>query len=213
MQIQIPRRSIILAVVAAAAASACGGGSSSPESPAVAQSTFNVDSIIGTSGDIDPSRVGFIDLADGVAYSQADAVTHASDIDFAYNFHGGGCPNCRLFENVGSMSGRTNYVENFSTITNSTITNAELNAGISPTMFDAIETTADIEKLFADHLSSISLNRIADITNRVTDEATGRVFAFSDKNGKKGFFRISDYVANVPTGDKATLTLTVKIEK
>ncbi len=178
-----------------------------PTDPGIVQKTLTVESIIGTAnGKIDPTRKGFIDLYDGLAYSQTEAKSNSSKIDFAYNYHDEGCNTCRFFENVKAMSTRTHYVDGFSAITNS-----QIEMAISVTKFDNIKTSADIEKIFTDE--KIMLNHLADITNRKTDVALGKVFAFVDKNGKKGFFSIGDYAANVPTGDKATLTLTIKIQK
>jgi hypothetical protein len=72
---------------------------------------------------------------------------------------------------------------------------------------------ADIENLVARKKLNSALFTEDDITNRVTDVAIGKLFAFWDKNENKGFFWISDYIANVPDNDRATLTLYVKMQR
>jgi hypothetical protein len=208
---------LALAIATLYTVSSCKKSSSGPSTPAgatIIQSTINVQSIIGTSNDddVDPTRTGFIDLYDGAAYTQSDAAAKSSEIDFAYNYHGGGCNTCRFFENVQSMSTRTDYVSSFSTITATELTNAAYYYNITEGQFDSIQTAANIDTLFAKY-NITNLGEFSDITNRVNDVAIGKVFAFTDKNGKKGFFEINDYIANVPDGDPAPLTLTVKIEK
>ena len=190
-------------------------GPSTPPGATIIQSTINVQSIVAAGNnddEVDPSRTGFIDLYDGAAYTQSDAAAKSSDIDFAYNYHGGGCNTCRFFENVQSMSTRTDYVSSFSTITATQLTNAAYYYNITEGQFDSIQSAANIDTLFAKNNIN-NLGEFSDITNRVNDVAIGKVFAFTDKNGKKGFFEINDYIANVPDGDPAPMTLTVKIEK
>jgi hypothetical protein len=182
------------------------------ETVAVIEHELVVESIIGTpAGSIDPARKGFINLYDGIAYDQPTAEANSSKVDVAYNYHGGGCSSCRFFENVTNMSTRTSYVDQFSTITNSVLSNAEDYSDVTPAMFNSIKYTKDIDTLFAQHDLEDDLDGFSDVTNRTTDVAVGKVFAFKDKAGRKGFFLISDYVANVPTGNRAELTLTIKI--
>lgn len=174
---------------------------------------FPVESIIAPGGGQSTSNLTFFNLYDGIVLNKAAAELNSSSVDFAYNYRGGGCPTCRFFENVKNMSTRTGYVGSFSTITDSRITNAEQYHDVSIDEFDALNNGTEIENLFNSKVDSTSLHGSADITDRVTDVAQGRVFAFRDKVGRKGFFKIGDYVANVPDGDKATLQLTVKIVK
>lgn len=188
--------------------------SSEPAPVPVEKTEFTVQSIIGTSnGGILASRRGFFSLADGKAYSQTEAPAVSDKIDFAYNYHGGGCNTCRFFENVKNMSTRTGYVSSFSTITDARITNVESYNKMSVAAFDSVETSSDFDRMVKNY--KIDFNQMsssADVTNRTTDAATGRVFAFKDKNGRLGFFKIGNYTANVPTGNEATLTLSVKIK-
>lgn len=174
----------------------------------VIESSFTIESI--ADGNV-PSNESFLNLSDGTAYTTSEAVTNSSKVDFAYNYRGGGCNNCRFFENVESMSNRTGYVDQFSTVTDSQIVNAEAEYGISIADFNDIRTNADIDLLFSQH--DIELEDSAHITNRVTDVAVGKVFAFVDKNGKRGFFVIGDYTANVPASDPAALDIEVKIQR
>ena len=183
-------------------------GSTNNSDPAVVEHAFSVESIV--AGNTDPANLSFMYLYDGVAYNRADAIANSSKVDFAYNYHGGGCSTCRFFENATSMSTRTGYVSQFSTITNSTILNVEQSDGITASDFDEIRSSSDIESLFT--TNDLMLHTLADVTNRVTDVAVGKVFAFIDKAERKGFFLIGDYTANVPDGDKATLQLQVKIQ-
>jgi len=206
---------LALAAMTLYTASSCKKSSSStPATGTIIQSTINVQSIIGTSNDddVDSTRTGWVDLYDGVAYTQDAAAAKSSDIDFAYNYHGGGCNTCRFFEDVQSMSTRTNYVTSFSTITSTQLVNAAYYDQVTEGEFDSIQTAANIDTLFVRH-NITDLSEGADVTDRQTDVAVGKVFAFTDKNGKKGFFEIGDYIANVPDGDPAPLTLTVKIQK
>lgn len=174
---------------------------------------FPVESIIAPGGGLSTSNLTFFNLYDGSVYNKAAAELNSSAVDFAYNYRGGGCPTCRFFENVKTMSTRTNYVNSFSSITESKITNAEQFHDVTIADFDALNNGTEIEKLFDNKINVNNLSGIADVTDRVSDVAQGRVFAFTDKVGRKGFFKIGDYVANVPNGDKATLNLTVKIVK
>lgn len=175
--------------------------------------TLSVESIIGPGGGVSPTNHSFLNLLEGIAYTKAEADINSSKVDFAYNYRGAGCSTCRFFENVTSMSVRTNYVHSFSTLTNCKIKNVEQDKSLTIQEFDALTNGTEIENLFHSKIETNALQGTADITDKVTDVAQGRVFAFIDKTGRKGFFKIGDYIANVPMGDKATLQLTVKIVK
>jgi hypothetical protein len=183
----------------------------SPAAPLLIQDTITVQNILGKDG-LDPNRTGFIDLYDGIAFNQTAAATNSSKIDFAYTYHDGGCPDCRFFENVKQMTTRTYYVEAFSFATSSMIINAEENDSVTIADFESLKTAANVDALW-NTKKIAQLGPLAEIAFEGTDKARGRIFAFIDKNGKKGFFKISDYTANVPTGDPAPLTLYVKIQK
>jgi hypothetical protein len=174
---------------------------------------ITVENIVGQGGVLSQTNKSYINLYDGLVYTHAEAELVSSKVDFAYNYKGAGCNTCRYFENILSISTRTTYVTAFSTITQSEIANAELLFDVSPIMFENIKTGNDIENRFETHVDATQLNGHGDINDRVTDVAAGRVFAFIDKVGRKGFFLVSDYLANVPSGDKATLQLEVKILK
>lgn len=186
--------------------------------PAEPQSTLiehalQIESIMeGQNPTLSQTRKGFLDIYNGKVYNIAEANAISSQIDFAYNYRGGGCSNCRFFENVKSMSTRTGYVASFSTITNTLIKNVAANDSVSIAEFDAIKTAEDISSLF-NKIQQTNFNGFCDITNRTNDISIGNVFAFIDKNGKKGFFKIGDYTANVPLGDPATLNMAIKIQK
>ena len=188
--------------------------SSDPAPVPVDKKEFTVESITGTSnGNVLASRKGFISLAEGKAYSQTEAVTVSDRIDFAYNYHGGGCSSCRFFENIKSMSTRTGDVASFSTITNSKIANVEYYNQMSVAAFDSVETVADFERVVKNYKVDFEkLNRFADVTNRTTDAAVGKVFAFKDAKGRIGFFKIGNYTANVATGNAAPLTINLKLK-
>jgi len=209
---------LAVAAVTLFSAESCKKGSSGPSTPAAAtiiQDTITVQSIIAATPDdqdVDPTRTGWIDLYDGAVYTQSEAATRSSDIDFAYNYHGGGCSDCRFFESVTSMSTRTGYVSSFSNITNSTGINAAEYYHITEGEFDSIRTAANIDTLFVTHNISANDEDVY-VADGQTDVSEGNVIAFIDKNGKKGFMKIADYVANVPDGDPAPLTLTIKMEK
>jgi hypothetical protein len=207
MQNQTLKIAAFLSLVLGAAITSCSKKSNAPAASSLKQDTIVVESIIGKN-DLDPARTGFIDLYDGKTYSQAEAAANSSLIDFAYNYHGGGCSECRFFENVKQMSTRTGYVDAFSTLTNSLLAVAD---SVKASEFDALKTPADIDALLTK--TPVIRNSFVEVSDRTTDVAVHKIFAFTDKNGKKGFFRISDYVANVPEGDRAVLTLYVKMEK
>jgi len=192
--------------------SSCKKNDASDGQASLKQDTIVVQSISNSAGNVDASRKGWIDLYDGIAYTQSQAALNSSSIDFSYNYHGGGCSTCRFFESMKSMSGRTGDVVSFSTITISSMINAEWHDSVTAADFGSIKTGADIDALFTKK-KIVIWNGGDDVTDRNSDVAKGKIFAFTDKNGKKGFFRISDYIANVPDGDPATLTLYVKIQK
>lgn len=188
--------------------------SSDPTPLAIEKKEFTVESIIGTSsGGILASRKGFFDLAGGKTYSQTEAPAISDQIDFAYNYHGGGCNTCRFFENVKQMSTRTGYVDAFSTITDARILNVEYYNKMSVAAFDSVETATDFERVVKNYKVDFEqMNGSADVTNRTNDAATGKVFAFKDKKGRLGFFKIGNYTANVATGSTAPLTISVKLK-
>ena len=101
---------LLLAMATGLLAMGCKKDSDTDTSERVIEHKFDVSSIIGTnSNSLDVTRKGFIDLYDGIAYSQTEANVNSSKIDFAYNYHVGGCGSCRFFENVNTMSTRTDY--------------------------------------------------------------------------------------------------------
>lgn len=156
----------------------------------------------------------FVNLHEGKAYNLKEATDNSDEVDFAYHYHSGGCSNCRFFENIKSMAKNSGYVNNFSSITNSGIQNIQAMYKVSEAAFDSVNTANDIKSLFKRYAINTAIkDSISHITNRITDFASGKIFGFKDKKGKLGLFKIGNYVANVPTGDKATITLTVKIEK
>jgi hypothetical protein len=207
MQNQPLKIAALLLLVLAAAITSCSKKNSGTAASSLKEDTIVVESIIGNN-DLDATRAGFINLYDGKTYNQAQAAANSSLIDFAYNYRGGGCSTCRFFENVQQMSSRTGYVDAFSTLTNSLLVAAD---SVKTTEFEALKSPADIDALLAK--TPLIRNSAAEITNRTTDIAVHKIFAFIDKNGKKGLFRISDYIAGVPNGDRAVLTLYVKMVK
>jgi hypothetical protein len=156
----------------------------------------------------------FVNLYEGKSYDLKEATDNSDKVDFAYLYHSGGCSNCRFFENIKSMASHSGYVNNFSSITNSGIQNIQALYKVSDAAFDSINTANDIKTLFKRYAINTTIkDSISHITDKITDFASGKVFGFKDKKGKLGLFKLGNYVANVPTGDKATITLTVKIEK
>ena len=184
-----------------------------PAPPEIVEHSISVESIIAPDGSQSSTNKCFINLYDGLVYTKSEAEANSSKVDFAYNYHGGGCNTCRFFENCKNMSTRTGYVSQFSSITDSRLTNAEQYNNITEAIFGDIDNAADIDSLFSKHNLEPSLYGSSDVTDRETDVAVGRVFAFKDKLGRRGFFMLDDYVANVPDGDKATVTLRIKISK
>ncbi|MEO6903149.1 MAG: hypothetical protein ABI315_08345 [Bacteroidia bacterium] len=156
----------------------------------------------------------FVNLYEGKSYNLKDATDNSDKVDFAYHYHSGGCSNCRFFENIKSMANHSGYVNNFSSITNSGIQNIQALYKVSDAAFDSVSTANDLKALFKRYNINTSIkDSISHITDKMTDFASGKIFGFKDKRGKLGVFKLGNYVANVPTGDKATITLTIKIEK
>ena len=149
----------------------------------------------------------FINLYDGTAYAKADAITNSSKVDFAYEYSGG-----RDFENMKVLKSRTGAINDFSTITNAKIVNAEYSHQVKSSDFDNIKTSDDIVNVFTQFKINIDNSTYAYLSN-AQDVVYGKVFAFIDKNGKKGFFTVDDYPAKPPAGDKAPITIRVKIQK
>jgi hypothetical protein len=47
----------------------------------------------------------------------------------------------------------------------------------------------------------------------MTDNSLGNILAFTTKKGKLGFLKVGPYTPQVPDNDKASLSLTIKVQK
>jgi hypothetical protein len=183
--------------------------SKSDDTPAksIFEYNLNVESIArGT----DVTNKSYINLYDGLVYNRADAKANQEKIDFIYNHKSNACPPCRLMENVKTTKDGHPYISDFTTITESKIKAMEIT--MTDAEFDGIKTNTDIDGFFSTKNITFSVGSVF-LTDNATDIPKGNVFAFRDKNGKSGFFKLGSYTKNLPVGDKATISLTVKISK
>ena len=176
------------------------------ESPKLLEYSLIVESIANNES---TTNKCFINLYDGILYNKAEALANSNKVDLAYNYGSNG----RFFESVNGMSGRTGYVRNWSTITNSKI--KAMLTTISALEFDNLKTNEDISNLFKTKSITIGTgdNFNNGVISGVNDLATSIVLAFTDKNSKTGFIKIGNYTANVPFEDKALLPIQIKISK
>lgn len=184
-----------------AAFAACKKDKSAGASPKIIEHTIQVSSIFGKNENLDPDRKGWINLYDGLVYNKADADKNSALLDFVYNYY-----SLQIYAyNFHDIKSITRDFGMFPVITASKIINAE-QPFISQNVFDAIKTVADIDSIF------VQKNIDAFLIDQAPVVDNGKIFAFRDKNGKKGFFRVSNYNLELPDGDPATNTLTIKIE-
>jgi hypothetical protein len=204
----------ILLLVATAFASCSknddGSEALKPTGTPVIEHTITVSNVDGPNNVLDPNRAGYINLYDGLVYTQIQAKSNSARVDIVYKYRVLGGPQYyRAFFDMPIQAAA--YVEGFGTITQSKVISVENNFSISKTAFANIKTTADIDALLAgkDILKYYAGYAYASDSK---DNVSNTIFSFIDKNGKKGFFSIDPYTPRVAQGSAAPLTLHIKVQ-
>jgi len=196
------RHSLLSTVVAVIACAAMGCGDESPVGTGTARTidthTMTIENADYNSG----TGKGFVNLYDGVLYSKADLAANADDIDFRHQYRGVDIGNARLLENMTHTNrwggGITNPTD--SRIAPTTLTAAD---------FDLIRNDRQLLNSFDFTTSMDDRQFLSDID----DNPTASVYAFIDKNGKRGLFKvISADVAPINTAPQGNLKIEVKVE-
>jgi len=147
----------------------------------------------------------YINLYDGKSYTSNDTTGISKDkVDLTYSYIISSGNYFRLFSSFfySSSSGEPIGL----------ILNAEYRFHVSNTEFDALQSSGDIQNLVNSKVTFTGVN-IMDHISYITDNSLGNIFAFTTKKGKLGFLKIGSYTTQVPGNDKASLTLTVKVQK
>lgn len=150
---------------------------------------------------------GYINLFDGFAYAGQNATDNADKIDFRHQYRGVDIGNRRIFENMTSK-GRWDVLSLFDGIT-------PTESQVGPTtllesQFDAIDNQ---QELIASFDFTSVLNSSVRLTD-IDDNILAQVFAFTDKNGKRGLFKvISADTAPINTVVRGNLTIQIKVEQ
>ena len=147
----------------------------------------------------------YIDLYDGKSYTSNDTSgisREKVDLFYLYVVSSG-----NFYRTLNSFF--------YSSSTGDTVTvivNAESQFLVSNNDFEALKSSSDIENLMNSKVRFNGVNIIAHLSY-MTDNSIGNIFAFATKKGKLGFLKVGPYTSQVPPTDKATLTLTMKIQK
>jgi len=147
----------------------------------------------------------YINLYDGRSYTSNDTTGISRDkIDLTYSYIISSGNYFRLFSSFfySSSSGEPIGL----------ILNAEDRFRVSSTEFDALQSSEDIQNLVNSKVTFTGVEIMAYVSY-INDNSVGNIFAFTTRKGKLGFLKIGPYTQQVPSSDKAPLTLTVKIQK
>ena len=155
---------------------------------------------------------GYADLYAGAAYGGQDAANNADSIDFRHQYRGRDIANQRSFESLITKT-RWDRLGLFANITptESKIGKIEMDAGTFDLIenADALLESFDFQPMIE---ASASRYRRAYLTD-IKDEPVATVFAFIDKKGRRGLFKVVDAGrAPIDTVSEGTLTIEVKIE-
>lgn len=194
-----------LAAAIALAAMGCGDdspvGSGTPAPPTIAMHTVTIENADYASR----AGEGYVNLYDGVVYGGADATANAGNIDFRHQYRGVDIGNRRLLENMTHKNRWAGGLFNGITPTDSRIAAT----GLSRRYFDGIRNDRQL-------LGSFDFAGFMDDRQYLTDiddNRTADVYAFIDKNGKRGLFRIvSADIAPINTTPQGNLKIEVKVE-
>jgi hypothetical protein len=155
---------------------------------------------------------GYVNLYAGAAYGGQEATDNAEMIDFRHQYRGRDIGNQRSFENLITKTrwDRTGLFTEI-TPTESRIGKTKLNEGA----FDLIENVDDLIGSFDFQPmleAAAGRHRRAYLSN-IDDEASATIFAFIDKNGRRGLFKVMKADrAPINTVSEGILTIEVKIE-
>jgi hypothetical protein len=155
---------------------------------------------------------GYADLYSGMAYGGQDASDNAGRIDFRHQYRGRDIANKRSFE---SMTTKSRW-DRAGLFTDATPTESKIErTALDEVAFDSIENEGDLVRSFDFQPmleASASRHRRAYLSN-VEDEPLSTVFAFIDKNGRRGLFKVlRAETAPINTVSEGKITIEVKIE-
>jgi hypothetical protein len=148
---------------------------------------------------------GFVNLYDGVVYNAADAEVNADKVDFRHQYRGVDIGNRRLFEN---MTNKNRWgCGDFTSITPTDSRIAATNLSGS-----ALYQIRNIDQLLDSFDFTGPMNSNQYLTD-IDDNPVASVYAFIDKNGKRGLFRVvSAVTAPIDTQPQGKLTIELKVE-
>jgi hypothetical protein len=185
-------------------ATGCGDNNGSPVG--VSTSTIVTHTVTVQNADYNfGTGKGFVDLYDGMVYTY-DAVSadsnKAEKIDFRHQYRGVDIGNRRIFEN---MTNQNRWGPLPGTPTDSRIAPTTL-TGLD---FQLIHSKSELLDSF-DFTGSMTDSQYLNDTD---DTPYAVVFAFIDKNGKRGLFRVVNAdVAPIDSRPQGKLTIAVKME-
>jgi hypothetical protein len=160
--------------------------------------------------------VGYGNLYEGRAYGGQDAAANAARIDFRHQYRGADISNQRSFE---SMSTKSRW-DGLGLFTEATTTASRIKAtDIDEKAFEQVEDDTDLLASFAfDDMAkqSPNHNRRAYLSN-ADDEPLSAVFAFIDKDGRRGLFKVvaatsAPVDSSAPIVARGEITIEIKIE-
>jgi hypothetical protein len=190
--------------VAAFVAVGCGGSSSPGDTPSLTNIASHTVTIENARYDSYAGK-GFVNLYDGVVYGGANATANADKIDFRHQYRGVEIGNTRLFENM-TTKGRWDR---------------GLFTGITPTDSRIVATglnERDFDMIYQDHqlLDAFDFTgtmHASEYLMDIDDNPIADVYAFIDKNGRRGLFRVlSADTGPINTAPQGNLTIEVKVE-
>jgi hypothetical protein len=158
------------------------------------------------------SGTGYADLYSGTAHGGKDASDNADQLDFRHQYRGRDIGNQRSFENLTTKKrwDRTGLFTNASPTESKIVITS-----LDESSFDLIGNDDDLVNSFNfQPLLESDANRYrrAYLSN-AADEPTATVFAFIDKKGRRGLFKVLDAeTAPVDTVSEGTVTIEIKIE-
>ena len=206
MKLIRPNILIALIAVVCLAAIGCGDDESPTGTGQPAQTTIATHQVTIENADYNSyAGQGYVNLYDGVVYGGADATANADKIDFRHQYRGGDIGNARLWENM----------------THKNRWGGGLFSGITPTDSRIEPTTlspGDFNRIRSDRQLLDSFDFAGPMDDRqflmdIDNNPAAAVYAFIDKNGKRGLFRVvSAEVAPVDSRPQGNLRIEVKVE-
>jgi hypothetical protein len=155
---------------------------------------------------------GYADMYAGTAHGGKNASDNADQIDFRHQYRGRDIGNQRSFENMTTKKrwDRTGLFTNVSpTESKIVITSLDVSS------FDLISNDEDLVNSFEFRPlleSDAARYRRAYLSN-AADEPTATVFAFIDKKGRRGLFKVLDAeTAPIDTVSEGMITIVIKVE-